>query len=814
MENDYQTAIKLAWEKFNDDKFTETKEDCLKMIKHYPEKANCHYLLGHVYFVNEDYRKAADNFLISLQKDESHINDGYAYFWLGEAFSKQDWNHEDDNKFFIYDKDKSEMYYKLAIQSKVFPEHALLHFQYSVNGKEKIDLLEKGISHFPNIPDFYILLSDHYKSQGMSESQLNSLKRATENKIESSSLSYNLGLYFYSKGDFKIADEYFAQALQLNNNKNYNFAINYYLGICNDKVGNKSAAEEFFRNAYVSELNSPDSLFGFFGLLGVYFDLDDHKKIGDLILNLNITADLISEENPTSGRPIFLADHAIDHIEIMNFAEILNKLAKLKLNRAESILIGKTWVLRYFVTAQLQKYQDQYKAIKNALKFLTHSQYDFLYTLYGEALSNLIYYKADTQNERNRLYDNIILDLENWNVLSNYIESYIEKLFNILFEDKNYQKIIDLSKFFSLSKLSEFKVLFKLGYSYAALNQNVKAEEIYQCEIQNNGKTAAVLNNLGNLFDSRGDHTGAIELYKQGLLIDNKDDTLNSNIQKSKKKLALADKKAAQEKSLLQEYQMAINLLSKENDFVLDKLSQFIERIKTDPEFDDWRLPIPRFNFPKYLEVSKQIADSLLTQWLKKQYLVDTKSRDDYNVIIYAINPYIEKEILRLKKHKIPNHWVNSFVTLSADTLESKGYFKLLSSVETLDEKYKLLFERDIDELFFNYLFNKQKATIVISGSLIELALIYHCESNGLSTIAVQEGTKVKNKPLYSTVLNELITFAEQQKLFGQDFTHLSNLSRIYRNFVHPGKELKEGLNNSKVELCFISTIEILKRIL
>lgn len=57
-------------------------------------------------------------------------------------------------------------------------------------------------------------------------------------------------------------------------------------------------------------------------------------------------------------------------------------------------------------------------------------------------------------------------------------------------------------------------------------------------------------------------------------------------------------------------------------------------------------------------------------------------------------------------------------------------------------------------------------------------------------------------------------SFAEDQKFFGQDFTHLSNLSRIYRNFVHPGKELKDRIDSHKSDLCFISTIEILKRIL
>jgi hypothetical protein len=246
----------------------------------------------------------------------------------------------------------------------------------------------------------------------------------------------------------------------------------------------------------------------------------------------------------------------------------------------------------------------------------------------------------------------------------------------------------------------------------------------------------------------------------------------------------------------------------------LDKLLLFAERAKNDPAFDNWILPVPKYNFQKYMAVNKQVADSLLTQWLKKRYLSDTGDRDDFNVIIYSINPYLIDEIKRLQKHKIPQSWMDQFMEMSADMLEAKGYFKVMAASSVLPEKYKELFQRDFDELYFNYLMGHHKATIVLCGSLVELALIYHCEQKGVTSIAVQEGSKIKNKPIYSTVLNDLISFAEQQKYFGQDFTYLSNLSRIYRNYVHPGKELKDSIvDHAKADLCFISTIEILNRI-
>lgn len=813
-EDNYQESIKLAWEAYHADKIDEAESACLKMIADYPEKANCHYLMGLVYYSRKNFQRAADEFLISIQNDKKGDNNGYVYYWLGLSYAERSWSKSDDGAIYIYDKAKSESYHKLASESSHFPPHALLYFKYSVKGQDKIDLLEKGITHYPEMPDFYVLLAEHYKSQGMSNLQLASLNRAVEKGIKSSSVQFNLGQYYFAEGNYDLSAIHFAKSLKLNDNTRCNSDINYFQGRCAELLGDRLSAEQFYLAAYDQEVNSQDCLFGFFGLFNLYFDLGNRQKIDDLILNLNINQDLLYDGSRVSGGPVCLAEHAVDHTEISNFAEIMVKLGKLKLDHTKPLLNGKISLLRYFVAGQLGKYQDQYKAIKNAMKSLNHYHYDFLYSLYAEVLSQTISYKAETVIERNKLFDNIISDLGNWNELSKQVAYYANNLFKLFFDDQSYQKIIDLSLFFSKDQLSENDCLFRLAYAYAELHQDAKAEEMYQYYLQKHDDNTAVLNNLGILVDSRGDHAGAIALYKRGLIIDSTHKNLNSNIQNATKKLSLAKEKAAQEISLQQEYQSAVNLLKNENDFVLDKLAQFIDRIKNDAAFDNWKVPIPRYNFQKYLAVNKQIADSLLTQWLKKQYLIDTKERDDYNVIIYSINPYLREEINRIQKHKIPQQWVEGFMGLSADALEAKGYFTLLKRTGTLTDKYKVLFERDINELFFNYLFGHKKATIVLSGSLVELALIYHCEIKGLMTISVQDGAKKKNKALYSTVLNELISFAEDQKFFGQDFTHLSNLSRIYRNFVHPGKELKDGIDSSKADICFISTIEILKRIL
>ncbi|WP_432327992.1 hypothetical protein ACRQ5D_33845 [Mucilaginibacter sp. P25] len=260
------------------------------------------------------------------------------------------------------------------------------------------------------------------------------------------------------------------------------------------------------------------------------------------------------------------------------------------------------------------------------------------------------------------------------------------------------------------------------------------------------------------------------------------------------------------------EFMGAVSLLKTENDFVLDKLALFIDRAKKEANFNDWKLPVPKQNFQRLLSLTKDMANSLLDQWLRKQYLTDTGERDEYRVVIYSINPYLEEALKNLQKLKIPQPWLGGFMQITADGLENKGYFDLINRTELLGDKFRLIFQRDINELFFNYLMGHQKTTIVLAGSLVELALIFYCDKAGVATIAVTEGSKTKNKPLYSCVLIELITYVEQIKAFGKDFGHLTNLSRIYRNYVHPGKELGDAIDRTKADLCFMSTVEILKR--
>ncbi|MEO6231399.1 MAG: hypothetical protein ABJB11_15860 [Ferruginibacter sp.] len=176
----------------------------------------------------------------------------------------------------------------------------------------------------------------------------------------------------------------------------------------------------------------------------------------------------------------------------------------------------------------------------------------------------------------------------------------------------------------------------------------------------------------------------------------------------------------------------------------------------------------------------------------------------------------LEKKIKKEKQKNIPTNWNVTIKNINVEALENFDYFKIIARVGKVNQKYRTLIERDFNELSFNYLVGNYKSTIVMSGSLVEMILTYFCEKKNHKIINVKNVRGgFDSKKLYDAVLNDLISFVEDKKLFGNDFQHLGNLARVYRNFIHPGLELKsKAIIKPKAELCFISSLEILKKIL
>ena len=350
--------------------------------------------------------------------------------------------------------------------------------------------------------------------------------------------------------------------------------------------------------------------------------------------------------------------------------------------------------------------------------------------------------------------------------------------------------------------------VFEVAYALVEQRDQSEAEKIYEYIIEQEPKNSAALNNLSNIKKEKGEIDEAFNLIQRAHDIEPEDEIISRNYEAL---LSIVREK----EELNQLYEHALSYLPKENEFVIQKLQAFFSNAKKDNDFKDNRMPIPRWKFKVMMGTDEQKSLSLLDQWLNKGYIRKTGDRGYYNEHIYEFNPLILKNISKLKPKKINPSWLKGIEQLNADTLEYLGYFSSCVRVERVKKRIRTILMRDIDELFLNYVMGNDKTVVILSGSIVEILLIYFCEKKKIKNISYQRNNKTISKKLYECDLGDLLSYFEQNRLLGDIVIHMGNISRIYRNFVHPGKELREQvvLDQTKANLCFVSTLEILNRV-
>ena len=375
-----------------------------------------------------------------------------------------------------------------------------------------------------------------------------------------------------------------------------------------------------------------------------------------------------------------------------------------------------------------------------------------------------------------------------------------------LFKEKKYKDIVEADK-----KLESVPIIFEVAYAYSEMGDENKAEEIYETILSFPGEenNSAILNNLSNIKKSKGKIKEAFDLIQKAKKKDTEDEIIDRNYQNL---LGIINEQEAIE----QNYKNAVSLIQKENDFVIGKLKNFFTNIKKESGLKNNQIAIPNWKFKVLMGTDDQKADSLKKQWIEKGYIRKTDQRTENLVSVYEINCHIEKAIEKAQNTKINKKWIDGFENIDILKLEKIGYFEILPRIRKINKKFKFLLERDFNELTFNYLVGNEKSVIVIAGSLIEAVLIYHCEKKKVKKINYQIQNKAIQKDLYDCDLGDLLNYFEQGKIMSDLLVHLGNISRIHRNFIHPGKEVREfeKLDQTKSDLCYISAVEIIKKLI
>lgn len=381
-----------------------------------------------------------------------------------------------------------------------------------------------------------------------------------------------------------------------------------------------------------------------------------------------------------------------------------------------------------------------------------------------------------------------------------------EELIGQLHNEKKYTPVIEsFNKISKLSSSSELYYSFELAFAFVELDNDSMAAKVYEYLLILNPENTAILNNLSNIKKRKRKFKEAFDLISRAYEIEPNDEIISNNYNTLNQKISEIKEKE-------QKFRHSLIYLERENKFVIDKLTLFIQNTRKDQQFSNGIIAIPKWKFKVFMQTDEDKSESLRNQWIDKNYICETGQRGEYSEIIYEINPFLEKAISEIKLKVVNDNWIQGIEKLNTKNLEEINFYRNLKKINKINKQFKKLILRDYEELTLNYLMKNHKSTIILSGSLIETLLIYHLKKKKITNVSYQVNNRNVSKGLFEATLNDLLQFLEQKKMLEKHFVHLGNISRIFRNYVHPGKELRETeeLDQSKSNICYISASELI----
>lgn len=376
-----------------------------------------------------------------------------------------------------------------------------------------------------------------------------------------------------------------------------------------------------------------------------------------------------------------------------------------------------------------------------------------------------------------------------------------------LWEDKDYSHIVEV---YDIPGLEPRQSLysFELAYSLVEKRRPSDAERIYEAILANEPRNSSVLNNLHVIRRNKDQIEEAWKLIQKAKQLAPKDEVIDRNFNSMR---TLFEER----RGIRAQFKASSEHVKNENQFVLEKLRSFVANALKDPTFKKHQIPIPKWKMRVLMGTDEAKANSLADQWLEKGYIRRTGDRGEHGEHIYEISPYLKAELESVEESCVPKAWSEGIRMLDGERLKRLGYFDAVSRVRKTKKAFRIILERDLNELFLNYLMGNHKAVVVMSGSLVETLLIYHCEKKKVALVTYDRHQRQISKKLYEADLGDLLDYFEQNKMLSDLLVHMGNISRISRNFIHPGKELREAehLSHSKAEICFLSALEVVRHI-
>lgn len=339
-----------------------------------------------------------------------------------------------------------------------------------------------------------------------------------------------------------------------------------------------------------------------------------------------------------------------------------------------------------------------------------------------------------------------------------------------LFKKREYKVIVEQADSLSDRDLRESDVLFEIAYAYSEVGNRVDSEKCYEMLAKKRGMTSSVANNLGVIYERNGDLQKAEELFTKSIVLDPKDDLPKRNLERVRTcrgaALRFTDESFESKQTML--------LLTKNKN-----IDGYI--VGSDKELSG--------------SISKLESEcrALMTDFTTKQYLWRVSDHESHtNKPAYKINPDIERQLSVLEQDlQKEAEFVEIAKSITGEALERIGYDdELASSLAKISSReLRDMLRRDLKENALALLTKSYKASLVISGSIIEALLLDKISSKKLTAYKMASG---RNKKVAELDLNELLEVAKKQKIISDQLYHLAHALRGFRNLIHPGVEYRK----------------------
>ncbi|MBK8920293.1 MAG: hypothetical protein IPM81_02110 [Saprospirales bacterium] len=203
-----------------------------------------------------------------------------------------------------------------------------------------------------------------------------------------------------------------------------------------------------------------------------------------------------------------------------------------------------------------------------------------------------------------------------------FIENYLDWIIKSIFDKGLYDNVYSLTSFFSDEYLqNDSTTCFNCAYCFNHVGNKEKAKEFYTHYIDNHGNSGAVLNNLALIYESEGNTINAKVMFEKAVAIDPNNEKVISNLERITNHENEKIKEREENEKIQIQYKEASQRISFENDYVLEKLSNFIKNSSESSGFKNGKIALPEWRIPPFMQATKEKALSLKEQFIGKSIL-------------------------------------------------------------------------------------------------------------------------------------------------------------------------------------------------